>query len=271
MLGAYVVAAMPCRAQDSTSDNFFREWERRASAIQAEQPHWVTPLVTVTPRLEQELRYDVATRTTPTGITVTNYGVGKGLELIPFDPVELIVGVPPYTVHRNPKAPDGWGDWPLLLKTRLLSANEAHGNYILTLFVGGSVPTGGRANGTGYGSVTPALAAGKGWGDIDIQATAGVNLPTRNAAVLGHAVQYNAALQYRVWRLLWPELEVNGTSWRDGRLEGNDQIFLTPGVVVGRIPLHDRLGLTVGAGIQIAATTYRQYDHNWTLSVRMPF
>ena len=30
----------------------------RASATQAEQPHWVTPLVTVTPRLEQEFRTD---------------------------------------------------------------------------------------------------------------------------------------------------------------------------------------------------------------------
>jgi hypothetical protein len=28
------------------------------SATQAAQPHWMTPLVTVTPRLEQEFRWD---------------------------------------------------------------------------------------------------------------------------------------------------------------------------------------------------------------------
>jgi len=40
---------------------------------------------------------------------------------------------------------------------------------------------------------------------------------------------------------------------------------------LGRFSIHDRLGFTVGAGIQIAATTFRQYDHAWTLSPRMPF
>ena len=273
---ALASAAAPVRAQDtatSGSSDVFADWEHRASAIQAEQPHWVTPLVTVTPRLEQELRYDLAWRTAPNGTVSTSYGVGKGLELIPFDPVELIIGVPPYTAHHS-KTPDGWGDWPLLLKLRLLAANETHGNYIITAFVGGSVPTGGKANGTGFGSVTPTLAGGKGWGDFDVQATAAVNIPTGGESVLGHSLQYNAALQYRIERFLWPEVELNGTSWRDGEHLGENQIFITPGVVLGRFPLHalyNRLGLTIGAGVQVAATHYRQYDHGWTVSMRMPF
>src|SRR5579871_5052427 len=126
---------------DTAAADFFTEWERRASRIQAKQPHWITPLVTVTPRLEQELRYDVAIRRQPNGASFTNIGVGKGLELIPFDPIELIVGAPPYMERQHSKEPNGWGDWPLLLKARLLSANEQNGNYILTAFLGASVPT----------------------------------------------------------------------------------------------------------------------------------
>ena len=33
-------------------------WMNMVSASQATQPHWMTPLVTITPRLEQELRWD---------------------------------------------------------------------------------------------------------------------------------------------------------------------------------------------------------------------
>lgn len=40
------------------SGNFFSDWFTRVDQAQADQPHWVTPIVTVTPRLEEELRYD---------------------------------------------------------------------------------------------------------------------------------------------------------------------------------------------------------------------
>ena len=38
--------------------NYFTNWFGRVAAAQASQPHWITPLVTVTPRLEEEVRYD---------------------------------------------------------------------------------------------------------------------------------------------------------------------------------------------------------------------
>ena len=272
LLGALLSIATPCLAQDSSSSGgFFDDWQHRASAIQAEQPRWITPLFTTTPRLEQEFRYDNLWRWTPKGIETTVYTNGKGLELIPLSPVEIIVGVPSYTVHRNPKAPDGWGDWPLLVKYRLLSGNATHGDYIVTAFLGATLPTGGAANGEGHTIVTPTIAAGKGWGDFDVQTTVGVNIPTGNTAEIGHAVLYNATAQYHVSRFAWPEIEVNGTAWRDGSKVGDNQVFVTPGVVFGRFPIHNRLGFTIGAGVQIAATKFRQYDHDYTLSVRMPF
>jgi hypothetical protein len=53
-------------------DGFFSDWLDRSDQAKADQPHWMTPLVTVTPRLEQELRSDL----------------------------ELLFNLPPYLVHN---------------------------------------------------------------------------------------------------------------------------------------------------------------------------
>jgi hypothetical protein len=247
------------------------EWQARATASQAEQPRWITPLATTTPRLEQEIRYDLGSRTAPNGTNTVLYGNGKGLELIPATPIELIIGAPGYTVHHETSVINGWGDTPLTLKYRLISNNAQNGDDIVTFFLGMSLPTGGKVNGVGHIVTTPTIAGGKGWGDFDVQATAGVNLPAGAASTIGHAIVYNIAAQEHIDRFVWPELELNGTTWRDGAHVGMNQEFLTPGIVFGRFPIHDRLGFTVGAGIQIAVSAYHQYDHAWTLSLRMPF
>jgi hypothetical protein len=43
----------------------------------------------------------------------------------------------------------------------MLSANEEHGNYIVTAFMGFTVPTGSNVDGNGHSLFTPTLAAGK--------------------------------------------------------------------------------------------------------------
>jgi len=56
-----------------------------------------------------------------------------------------------------------------------------------------------------------------------------------------------------------------------GNNHGKKQVFLTPGLILGRFPIHNRLGFTLGGGVQIAATRFHQFDHSWILSLRMPF
>ena len=72
--------------------------------IQSEQPHWVTPLVTVTPRLEEEYRYDQFFQSMRDGVWTNNFGGGKGVELIPFQNTEVIVGVPAYSESQHADA-----------------------------------------------------------------------------------------------------------------------------------------------------------------------
>src|ERR1700690_3851003 len=166
-------------------DGYFANWFARVDKTKDEQPHWVTPLATTTPRLEEEYRYDQLWQTNAEGITTDNYDGGKGLELIPFEKVEVIFNVPPYLSHNNPSVRHGFGDVAFLVKYRLLSAAEKHGNYILTAFLGWSLPTGDHKNGALHPVITPTIAYGKGFGTFDLQGTFGVGLPTADTDLLG--------------------------------------------------------------------------------------
>ncbi len=245
-------------------------WLERVSATQAAQPHWMTPVATVTPRLEQEFRFDVLHQGTASG-NVTNLDGGKGLELIPTRRTELLINLPPYLLHSNPKTADGWGDASFTLKYRFLARNEEHGGAIVTAFLGGSVPTGAHKNGSISAVVTPTLAGGKGWGKFDVQSTLGGTLPASSVNKLGHTVVSNTAFQFHALKQLWPEVEINSTFWEGGTNGGKKQTFLTPGVVFGRFPIHKRVAVAAGAGFQIAATHFNQYNHAFIATLRMPF
>ena len=251
----------------SLVDDYFK----RVAEQQAEQPHWITPVFTVTPRLEQEFRYDIFWQPLADGTTRDNYGGSKGVELIPAKNIEVIIGLPPYLVHNNPRQKDGWGDEMFLVKYRFLSRNEEHGNYILTAFLGASVSTGTYNNGAPHAVITPTLAFGKGWGNFDVVSTAGIQLPVEDAAKVGQPVLWNVTGQYRILRRIWPELEMNSTFYHNGPNAGKAQVFLTPGVVFGKFPLWRRLGATFGTGVQIAATHFHTYTHAWILTMRLPF
>ena len=113
--------------------------------------------------------------------------------------------------------------------------------------------------------------------------TAGGSLPVLNAKGLGHIIIWNNAVQYRLarggaLRFLWPEIEFNANIYRGGANDGKEAVFVTPGLVVGRIPLtHNksrgpgRLGVTVGVGEQIAITHFHTTNHNLIFTARLPF
>lgn len=258
-------------------EDYFLDWFPRVTRIQSEQPHWVTPVVTVTPRLEEEFRYDQTWQANRYGVATDNFGANKGLELIPFQNTEFILGVPAWIAHNGAiqhgkdVKTDGWADETFLVKYRLLSANENEGNYILTAFMGFSAPTGDDGNSSRHGIFTPTIAGGKGFGDFDVQTTAGISLPDGGLKRLGMPLAWNTAFQYRVMKLFWPEFEVNYTWWPNGEREGQTQVFLTPGLVIGRIPIYERVGITVGFGYQVAVTTNPAYNHAAILTGRIPF
>jgi len=258
-------------AQPQPDDSFFHDWFSMVSSTQARQPHWITPLVTVTPRLEEEFRYDIQWQPKSDGTVTENYGVTKGLEIIPQKNVEIILSVPPYIVHNEPKIRDGFGDFQALVKYRLAASTEEGGNYILTAFLAVSAPTGQFSNGALNPVITPTIAYGKGFRNFDVQGTFGVSLPAGNTSIIGRTYSWNDAFQYRFKRKFWPELEVDYSRFQEGKNDGKTQVFLTPGLVLGRYQLWKRLGLTIGGGFQIATTRFSTSNHNPIFSVRFPF
>jgi hypothetical protein len=270
----------PAAAPLAWNSPYFANWTSRVEQAQASQPHWMTPLVTVTPRLEQEVRYDQFWEHLGTGANVDTFGSGKGLELIPTTTNEVLLNPPAYT-ERSVKGPaTGWADDQfLVVKQRLLSANEQNGNYIVSAFLGVQAPTGSPAFTNDSWVITPTIAAGKGWGDFDVQATVGVPVPLSHEGTIGTSIVTNVALQYRLGQYIWPEFEMSHTYWADGLRGGKNQIFLTPGIIFGRFNIHNRLNLIVGGGYQFAVspklTTEPEltpiYDHAWILTTRLSF
>ena len=160
-----------------------------------------------------------------------------------------------------------------------MSANEQEGNYIVTAFLGVTAPTGTPAFSNGAWQVTPTIAAGKGWGDFDIQATMGLPTPLAYQDVIGTSLATNVAFQYHAFTYFWPEFEINHTYWFNGLRGGKNQVFLTPGIILGRFQIHDRICFIVGVGYQfsVAPPLTREpvltptYDRVWIFTTRLTF
>jgi hypothetical protein len=255
----------------SAQASWTARWLANVTKTQSMQPHWITPLVLVTPRLEQEFRADFVRQLLPGNQQTWNYDNGKGLELIPQSHIELLINAPPYIQHSPSGATNGPGDVSFVMKYRILTANEEKGDYILTAFFGGNITTGNYKNGARSSTLTPTLAGGKGWGRFDVESTLGGTLPVDSTATVGRTIVWNAVAQGHLSRYLWPELETNSTFYKGGDNDGKKQVFLTPGLVAGRFPIHNRVGLTLGAGMQIAASQYHAYNHALVFTARLPF
>ena len=248
-----------------------RSWLHIAAETQANQPDWLSPLATTSGRLKQELRYDIWDQPSAMEIRTYQFGGNKGLEFITSTRTQILLGVPTYTLVSSGGPPGGFGDLPLQLKFRIASAERSEGNYLLTFILAATAPTGSHRYGAGDGTVTPTIAAGKGFGRIDVQSTFGANLPTGNTTKLGRQLQWNTAFQYQAAWKLWPEMEVNSTFYKTGRHAGESQVFVTPGLGFGRVRLRKGFRFSTAAGLQIAVTRFHTYDHRLMFSERLSF
>jgi hypothetical protein len=254
--------------------DYFANWFARVNQTQAEQPHWKAPLTTTTPLLTELVRYDQSWENLPGGARLQMFDSGKGLELIPAERMQLILALPPYEELRGPNAnANGFGDWPfLLMKYRILSANEQNGDYVLTAFLQESAPTGAKRFSTNAYAIIPTIAGGIGWGNFNIQTTLSESFPTSRVSKIGDATIWNLALQAHIGEVFWPEVETNYTYFPNGPRAGKAQISITPNLIVGSIPINQRLGLNIGVGYQVAVSPrVPSFDRNWILSVRLNF
>lgn len=275
-------AATTAGADDGSIAAYFAHWSDHVRAARASQPEWSSPLVTTTALLEQRFRFDVSFQHSGNGTDTTVLDGGKGLDLIVSDTEEVQIAAAPYYIRTSQSGKGqltGFGDWPFVrFKQRLASSPESEGDYVLSAWLQVQAPVGiGRLTNHAY-TLLPTLGYGKGWGPFVIQGTVGAVIPTAYEGKTGTQIVNNVALQYHVLRFLWPQIEVNWTYYPDGQRGGKNQVFLTPGLVLGRFPVTRQLGATIGVGYQSAITpNYRAspltpaYNHAWLVSSRLSF
>ncbi len=265
-LTALFAALLPCaHFVAQAQNNFFSSWQARASATQAKQPGWSTPVIAPYPMLIQVFRAEFVRQIAPARTQTWNYGDTKGLNLIPFARTEFDFYMPPYLQH-NSKAKDGFGDASFLAKYRIFSGNEKNGNYIVSAALLSTIPTGSYSNGAADATVTPQLSAGKGFGHFDAFSTIAGTLPVHNGDKAGRPIASNTVAQFRLGKWVIPEVEDNATFYEGGSNDGRTQNFVSPGLMLGKFKVqpHDlkaRSGLSFGAGEQIATSKFHTYNH----------
>jgi hypothetical protein len=249
-----------------------------------EQPDWMTPIATVIPTLQQEIRTDYDFTFAPHGVQTFTY-VSKGTEIIPTENTEFIFGNPTYITKNLPADKDtsGWADWPLLFKYRLLSSPSEAGNYVVTFELAMSFATGSNTYvSANHDIFSPLIAFGKGiktqYGEFDYQATIGPSVPDGQTGMLGTPVTWNSAFQYGNrfhiggWSVpLWPEFETSWVAYPNGENRGQQQLYLLPGIIAGRFKMTEHTYFVLGAGLQFAATDARTFNHQWLVTMRIPY
>jgi hypothetical protein len=234
--------------------SYVDNWFKRVDTALASEPSWAAPLVMATPRIVELFRFDTSIAEVRSNVYLDNYGLGRGLSLVPNETTQVSLGIPAYEVRTGGKQPgEGFADLPFLtIKERLLSANESQGDYIVTAFLSAGAPTGAALYTQDTYTITPGLYGGKGWGRFNIEGSVGANFPVTGDSHIGTSMVSNLVFQYHLGRVFWPELEFNDTYWFDDQRGGQNQLFATVGMVVGRFTIVDRVKLTIGAGYQVA-------------------
>ena len=265
------VIAVPCFGQQG----FLSAWEKRVKVTSSQQPGWAVPVIAPSSGLVQLFRFDGIRQFTPTHTTTWNIDGGKGFNFIPWYKTELDFNLPPFIQHNAKNVVDGPGDFSMLLKYRLLAGNERHGNYSVSAAIAGSAPTGSYKNGSPDGTIAPTLFVGKGFRAFDAQTAVNWALPTGHTKTMGRPIVWNTALQQKIHRIFWPEVEFNSTFFRGGPHDGKVQTFVSPGFEVSKIKLNadetSRLAVVFGVAEQIAVTHYHSYNHGLAFTSRLVF
>jgi len=272
LLLAAAFAAGSCIA--TAQQSFTERFTAHNSAMSAVQPAWITPLVEADPRLVQYARASFSNEYAAARTQTVSYGNGRGFGLIGGDRYEFDFTPPSYIQH-NSTAVDGLGDASTLVKYRIVSSNNDHGNFIVTALLSHSFATGTYKNGAATDSWGPTLAGGFGFHRrFEVESTLGGTMPTGKIATQGRSIAWNALAQAHATSHVWFELENNATFYFAGSHDGKMQNFVTPAAfyVVRRKEWKSTHPFFIlDGGMQMATSGFHTYNHNLISEARMLF
>ena len=254
---------------DSAEPNWVRSWLHRVDQARASQPHFVAPIVTTHVILVQQYRYDMSWQQDTPGGTTANYGAARGSRS--FQQPALKLESPHRTIlcinSTRRTASETW-------RGRLSFAPSLQRRAKATTSLASSWEEPPRL--AVCPMARPRHMVTHLWGvqgpwSLGHPKYPGRSLPgqwNQHPGKNGH-LQHGDGLPDQGSGVAM--LEQNSTFWHGGVHDGEKQVFLTPGIVFGSLPVVGRLHFAVGGGVQTAVTHYHQYNHRWILSMRFPF
>lgn len=260
----------------AASESGFDRWYRMTEESRKRQPQWMSPLISITPGLVQQVRYDVYDQSGGNGNKKWDFGNGKGIDFLAAPTVQVTIGLPQYLYSPGGGSPSGFRGENFALKERILSSPEGEGNYVLSVYLGALSPTGTipAREPSDHWIWTPMILFGKGWGPFDLMINIGTQYADGDNRNLSSAIVYNLALQYRLG-LLCPAVELSSGPTITRFLDvGTSGFFVTPQILFGPFPAGNGVSLAGGIGYQIALNSVsilEQYANALILSFRMLF
>jgi hypothetical protein len=256
-------------AQQSPLERF-REHNAQMTSV---QPSWMGPLIQSDPRLAQAVKLSVSNSQSPSA-QVISYGNNHGVSVVAFRRFQFDFIPPSFFRNHSPVLKDGFGNAATQVKYRIASGNEEHGNFALTAIVTHGFAPRAYQNGVLSSYYSPRLAAGMAFGRFNVQSTLGGFLPTDKVSAQGRAIEWNTTAQVHPARNVWIDVEDNVAFNIGGAFDGTTQNFVTPAAFyLARRgdwgPRHP--AYIFGTGMQIATTTFHQYNHNLITEMRILF
>ena len=159
------------------------------------------------------------------------------MEVVVAPRLQLLIGVPSILEYPHHEQRDGIGDMPLMLKFRVASAPRKEGDYLITLLLKATVPTGSNATSSHAAVRQSGARRRQGVETARRPVDAWAESPAGDTALLGRqllcgtlAFQYHARIGSR------PELEVNSVHYLTGKYDSQTQAFdPRPGIRQGAL------------------------------------
>ncbi len=266
---AVALTTTTCAAQESRYSAF----RAHNADMMAVQPSWMGPLIQSDSRLSQSVRISVANFNQP-GAQVLSYGNNHGVTLITERRLQFEFDPPAFFRNHSAALKDGFGNAAVQVKYRIASGNAEHGNYAVTAILAHDFAPRAYQNDLLSSVYGPRIAAGKAFGRFNVQTTLGGFLPTAKVTEQGRAIEWNLTGQVHPNDKLWLDVENNAAFIKGSSFDGKTQNFMTPAAfyMLKRRdwgPTHSVAVL--GAGMQIATSSFHFYNHNLITEVRVLF
>lgn len=268
-VAAFVSSACAGWAQDS----FYQRIRAGNTAMSAAQPSWMAPLIQSDARLGQAIRLSVSNAEIA-GNHVLNYGNGHGISMLVGHRFQVDLNPPSFFRNHSAGSPDGFGNAATQLKYRIISGNSEHGNFAVSAVLYHAFEPRIHQNLLYTSFYAPYLNVGKGFGRFAVISNVGGFLPTGKIALQGRAIEWNTTAQFHATARTWFDVENNTAFFHAGPFDGRTQNFVTPAAFVAIKrrdwkPQHSFVVL--GAGEQIATSSFHYYDHNVITEMRVVF